>query len=255
MGLRRLVQTRVDLGDKAPITEALVDIQVVGPEDVGLPELRRFNEGSEARWPKVHTQLQWANQLHLEGATNTSTLTSKHGVRGFVFLSEDGKEVVQVRRDGFTFSRLHPYTSWADLRAGASEAWSRYRELARPSAVRRIGLRYINRLHLPAGPLELQEWFRLQPSTPDELGPLSDLLLRVVLRHPDDARYAALVTLGTAPPEADNASAFLLDVDTWVEQELPSDDGLWSTLDDLREFKNDVFFGSLTPTTLDRLQQ
>jgi uncharacterized protein (TIGR04255 family) len=162
---------------------------------------------------------------------------------------------VQVRRDGFTFSLLSPYTSWNDLRTKTIAAWSRYVELAAPTGVRRLGLRYINRLTLPAADLRLEDWFRLHPVAPDVFGPLSDLLLRLAVHHPDDADYVALATLGSTPAESPETITFVLDVDTWVQRQLPADEALWGLLDDLHEFKNDVFFGSLTPATLERIRQ
>jgi uncharacterized protein (TIGR04255 family) len=42
---------------------------------------------------------------------------------GYAFTSQAGVEIVQVRIDGFTFSRLHPYTSWDSFSAEARQLW------------------------------------------------------------------------------------------------------------------------------------
>jgi uncharacterized protein (TIGR04255 family) len=177
-------------------------------------------------------------------------------VRGFVFQDEPRKRVVQVRRDGFTFSRLAPYETWETLRDDANVAWKRYVEIVAPTAATRVAVRYINRLNLPAGELQLSDWFALRPEAPEQLGPLTDLLIRVVFTHPDNPSYTAVVTLGTAPPDGSSAgAAFLFDIDTWVERKHDIDGEIWNTLEDLRVYKNDVFYGSLTSAVIERLKK
>lgn len=255
MALRQLVNYREDFGAKAPITEALIDVQVTPSADLSLDALRRFNEPLAAEYPHVRTQTEWAGQLRVEVAGTASTMTSRHGVRGFVFLDEEQRLVVQVRRDGFTFSRLEPYQSWDALRAAAKTAWARYVEVARPTAVRRVALRYINRLNLPGGELQLPDWFRLHPNAPPGLGTMSDVLVRLALRHPDEPDIVALTTLGTAPSVIAGEAGFLLDIDVWLVREMQVNAAILDILEDLHEYKNDVFFGSLTEQTFQRIRQ
>lgn len=255
MALRRLITHRESFGQKAPIIEALVDLRVEVGHDLQLERLREFNATLSTAYPKVQTQTEWAGQVRLEPESNSSTVTSTHRVRGFVFRSEDDREVVQVRRDGFTFSLLPPYTKWSDLRDKANRAWERYVELVQPSAITRVAHRCINRISLPHDRLELDKWFKLHPATPPELGELTDLLVRVALRHPVDHRIVALATLGSAPPHPDvKESAFLFDIDIWNEGQRPVDATVWSLLDDLHEYRNDVFFGSLTDATYQEIR-
>lgn len=250
MPLRRLISHREPFGPKAPITEALVDLRVQVGTELQLERLREFNATLGNAYPKVQTQTEWAGQVRLEPESNSSTVTSTHRVRGFVFRSEDDREVVQVRRDGFTFSLLPQYTQWSDLRDKAKRAWERYVELVAPSAITRTAHRCINRISLPPGPLELEDWFKLHPTTPPELGDLSDLLVRVAIQHPDDKTIVALATLGSAPAQVGvEESAFLFDIDIWNASPRSVNDEIWDLLADLHEYRNDVFFGSLTDAT------
>jgi uncharacterized protein (TIGR04255 family) len=255
LALRRLVTYRESFGAKAPITEALVDIHVQTPPNLSLEALRSFNEAFTATYPEVRTQTEWAGQIRIEPDAHSSTLTSRHGVRGYVFLDALQKRVIQVRRDGFTFSRLAPYDSWESLREEAKVAWRRYVEITRPVSARRVALRYINYLSLPAGELQLPDWFRLHSSTPDELGSLTEMLIRIAFQHPDDPSYAALVTLGSAPPKNPPESGFLFDIDARVTRDFGLDESIWNALEDLHEYKNDVFFGSLTEDTFARIRR
>jgi uncharacterized protein (TIGR04255 family) len=246
--LRRLVAPRENFGDKAPITEALIDIRATIGPDVSLDALKAFAEPWPSDFPQMRTQTQWAGQIRVDAAS--ASVTGEHGVRGFVFLDETGRHVVQVRRDGFTYSKLHPYAKWEDLRDRAKALWQRYREVAAPLQVVRVGVRYINRLKLPAGLVQLPEWFGIHPVLAPELGPMSEFLVRVVVPHPDDKAFVGLVTLATDPPEPpDETPGVLVDVEVWVDGQFQLDDeSIWETLEDIREYKNDLFFGTLKDT-------
>ena len=52
--------------------------------------------------------------------------------------------VAQFTRNGFVFSRLKPYEGWETFEAEAKRLWCIYRELAEPSEVQRLGVRFIN---------------------------------------------------------------------------------------------------------------
>jgi uncharacterized protein (TIGR04255 family) len=247
-----LIKHRRDFGHKAPITEALIDIQASVPQDISLDSLRAFNETLQ-RFSTVHTQTEWAGQFKVDGA-DSSTMTTRHGVRGFLFVSDDEKNVVQARRDGFTFSRLYPYEGWDALRDEAKELWKRYVAVSGATGVRRLAVRYINRLPMPSEQVVLGEWLNLHPRLPAGLGPMADFLLRVVLPHPENHAYQAIVTQGTAPPEDDRGPGIMFDIDVFAAFELGSDDPqVWSILEDLRQYKNDVFFGTITNDTERRL--
>jgi uncharacterized protein (TIGR04255 family) len=60
------------------------------------------------------------------------------------------------------------------------------------------------------------------------------------------------VTQGTTQPTVEGrANAIVLDIDCWMQRACdPSGDEIWSVLEDLREFKNDFFFGIMTEDAL-----
>jgi len=246
-----LVARRKDFGDKAPITEALLDIQVSTPEDLDLEDLRDLAVPLGERYPTNRLQSQFESQIRVEqqGQADPSVVTT-HAVRGFSFFSPAEDRVVQARRDGYSFSKLHPYDTWDELRSEAREIWTLYRAAARPTTVHRLAVRYTNRIPLPAEPVQLQEWFNLHPETPEQLGPMTEFLIRTVVRHPANPDYRAILTLATHPPEPKGPAAIMLDIDVFALVDVdPASDLIWDTLEDLRVFKNDVFFGTITPKT------
>lgn len=88
------------------------------------------------------------------------------------------------------------------------------------------------------------------------LGELTSLLVRVAMRHPHDPTIVALATLGSAPARPGvQESPFLFDIDVWKEGSGPADASVWGVLEDLHEYRNDVFFGSLTAATCEELRK
>jgi uncharacterized protein (TIGR04255 family) len=134
----------------APITEAVIDLRVEVPADLGLKNLRDVlaEDAEMERYPSKEALLLEGVQFARsgDGASTTSTLRQEIGVR---FHSTDGKYVFQARRDGFTLSRLSPYENWASFRTEARRLWNLYRATARPTRVLRAALRYINRINIP----------------------------------------------------------------------------------------------------------
>ena len=252
--MRKLVDHRRDFGPKAPITEALVDIRTKTPDDLELDELRGFVTPLSQRYTTSKLQTHFESHIRVEGGQPTPTVVARHAARGFSFFTANQDRVVQARRDGYTFSKLPPYESWAELKNEATELWVRYKEVARPETVDRVAVRYINRIPLPKEGIKVEEWFDLHPNAPETLGPMREFLVRIAVTHPDNPQYRAVVTQATQPRAEDGALAMILDIDVFTIVDLnPESEEIWQTLDELRVFKNDVFFGTITKKTEESL--
>ena len=229
-----------------------MDIQVSQGKEVDLGDLKEFGARFPGRFPESGMQMQYESQLRLEGGQTGPSVTTRHGIRGFIFFGPSKDRVVQVRRDGFGFSKLHPYESWEKLREEARELWAHYVECCRPTSVQRLAVRYINKLPLPEGQVELPEWVKVHPEIPDEFGPMEEFLVRFAMRHPVAKDHRAVTMLAAQP--ANEGLSVVFDIDVFSEVDLePEANRVWTTLDDLREFKNDVFFGTITKAMEERL--
>ncbi len=85
------------------------------------------------------------------------------GVQALQFLQLDEKQLVQVRAEGFAFNRLAPYSTMDDYLGEIRRTFSAFVDLTSPLQLRRIKLRYINRLPLPAvnGRVEVEEYLNV----------------------------------------------------------------------------------------------
>lgn len=170
---------------------------------------------------------------------------------GYVMRSHEEALVVQARLDGFTVNKLTPYVSWKSLTDDARVLWKQYIEVAHPIKVRRLAVRYTNRLELQPG-----TDFKESLLTVPELAPglpqgLPEFLMRLVIPHPSGV--TAIVTEMSEPVKPDSEVApIILDIDVFREVELPAkfEEGIWGVLSQLRAYKNLIFFQTLTPALL-----
>jgi uncharacterized protein (TIGR04255 family) len=159
--------------------------------------------------------------------------------------------IAQFRIDGFTFSKLEPYTTWDAVFAEASRLWQRYVEIAAPLEVSRIAVRYINRLKLP-GPATLGRYLEAPPVLPKPIPQaVREFLTRVVVV--DEARRASAILVQALEASLDPAVVpVLLDIDAFREGALsPQDGDIPVYFEQLRQLKNDIFFASITEETVE----
>lgn len=236
---------------KPPITEAILDFRVRPGPDIRLEELAKAAAELSVDYPR--SEEAWLVEGSFAFSTESANAVSSSSRRanGYFLHSRDGKQVGQFRLDGFTFSRLAPYTSWEDVAPEALRLWELYAALAKPETLYRIAVRYINHISLPEAPTELEQILTCAPRIPVELPQfMTGFLSRVLVPLPLANTHTSVVQAMDLPPAAPS-NTLLLDVDVFCGQELPlSTDALRPLFEQLREFKNKAFFGSLKEETV-----
>lgn len=229
----------------APITEALVDIRAKLPSSVDLGRLAAFHDSIREHYPDRQERTSWQASVAL--APTGASLQSVGRPDGFLFRSRDGRQIVQVRLDGFTFSRLRPYKDWERFRADARHLWEKYLELATPENVSRLALRYINRIELPLPFRDFREYILTAPEVAPTLPQgLVAFFMRLVV--PADPPNAVAIITETIEEASESALPLIFDIDVYREGSYtPENPEVWEIIESLRDFKNRVFFDSLTP--------
>jgi len=234
---------------KAPIVEAIVDLRVKAAPGLDARSLEAVHGQIKDRFPKLERfQVQQA-LFSLSPASRPEVVTTELGLQGFVFKSEDEREIAQFRVDGFTFSRLKQYTSWREVVDAALDLWKRYISLASPLAVTRVALRYVNRIQL--GDLPLDQYLTVGPRIPPGLPDVvTGFLNRMFIADRNTDRHA-IITQVLEPRVSNAPQNLLLDIDVYNEFKDAAAtsldfNGIVKSLDRLHDFKNQVFFASLT---------
>jgi uncharacterized protein (TIGR04255 family) len=239
---------------RAPITEAIIDFRVKARKDLDPQAFLSLRAELAGVFPEVEERRGVETTFQLVVSEGLTPQTRDLGLHAVFYKSADAKNVAQFRVDGFTFNRLKPYTSWAQILPLALWLWRRYAETARPELVTRIALRYINHIRLPSTLRSFETYLTAPPRIPRELPQtISGFLSRVVL-HDVQAELAATLTQALEGDLTTTTSTVILDIDAYRVADLqPADRGIDDTLRALHDFKNRIFFSSVTEETVSLL--
>jgi uncharacterized protein (TIGR04255 family) len=231
----------------APITEALIDIQVTPREGLTFAELKGAIEAADSGYyvRSPISEGSFAFALAPEGKPQTAAESAQVGLR---LHSADEKYVAQFRLTGFTLSRLPPYEKWENLVDEARRLWAVYLERLAPRRVVRIATRFINNLQLPLEPgASFQIYVNKLIDVPDEAPQAVEAFFQRV-RLVDTASGARVIlTLALDGMVAGKPAPVILDVDAFIAAKKdPMNGELWAVLERLRELKNRSFFGTIT---------
>jgi uncharacterized protein (TIGR04255 family) len=235
----------------APITEALIDIQVAPRDGLTFTGLQDSISAPEFGYyvKSPISEGTFGFMLTSDGAQpQTTAQAAQIGLR---LHSQDEKYVVQCRLSGFTLSRLPPYEEWPNLIREARRVWAVYTERLVPKRVTRVATRFINNLQLPMGHGgSYQEYLNKFVDVPDEAPQaVASFFQRFQLIDVSSDSHVVLTLALDNTPQGGRVPV-ILDVDAFrvTDLELSSPD-LWDILERLRELKNRCFFGTITEAT------
>jgi len=233
----------------APIREAIIDLKVAPAVD--LTKLEALFESLKKTFPKQ--ELMRLATFGLEfGPLELRPSRIEGTVHGRRLVSADERYIVQLRVDGFTFSRLPPYEKWEVMREAAKPLWEKFLEHSGAAKVTRAAVRYINVLDLPIPINDFKDYLCAPPEIPQSLPQdLGGFFSRIVIVHRElDA--AAVVTQALETSFEDKVQV-ILDIDVFREAKqrdwAVNDPSVWDTLERMRNFKNQIFFESITEKT------
>ena len=235
---------------KAPIVEAVIDIRTRAMAEFEESSVRTFLETKLNGYAFLDSQREFRHQLQVKIGNPPSQKFDDLGLKGVRFRSADEKHIAQFNRDGLVFSRMPFYTDWQQLAEEGLKLWTVFKELAQPGEIRRIGLRFINRLVLPEGELKFEDYMQPAPAPPEGMDlPFKNFMHRDMLAVPGHPYAITVIRTIQAPPHSGGPGvALILDIDvsTIQEFELLDDTKLKNCLNEMRWLKNKVFFGSIT---------
>ncbi|MBM3883910.1 MAG: TIGR04255 family protein [Verrucomicrobia bacterium] len=232
---------------RAPIVEALVDLRVKTRADFDIATVPSLHEQLQPTYARKEEMRAMELSLVQAPGKPPEQRCRDLGKHGFRFLTQDGVQIVQFRRDGFTFNRLAPYTCWEEVFGEASRLWKGYESVVPCEEVTRIAVRYINRLLLPLGPRDLSAFLVAPPPIPKDLNVVPGAFLSRVTVHPPEGSLAAHVTQALRSGAIEEKTPVILDIDAFETGAFPPrSDALLPRFAALRKLKNEIFFSSLT---------
>lgn len=233
---------------KAPIVEAILDIQIRIQDDLKVQDFDSVCAAISEQYPDKKKRYKLEGEIEFkEGRQSTRT---EQSVYGYVLTSQDQKQIVQLRLDGYTFSRLKPYETWDKFFNEAKRLWGEYKKAVTAPEIMRIALRYINKLEIPLPIADFSEYLTAPPTVPTGVPQIvASFLTRVVVSN-SEINSTAIITqaLEQTTPEI---LPIILDIDVFKREPkgINEEEEMWDIFRKLRHFKNDIFFKSTTDKT------
>ena len=243
--MKRYGLSDVEIFPKAPIVEAIIGFEMGYLDDL-VSSAKSFHSQIANRYPSI--EFQQENRTRSVSGPEPGSSGSSAEPSGVLFRSEDELWAVHLTRRFFNVHRLKPYEGWESFKAEAETLWKFFQDCFDPETVTRINLRYLNRIDLPLRFHDFSEYFR----TYLELAPaidtgLSSFLLRFALNDPAISADA-LVTLTFEPATTGESTIpVVFDIDVFRRGDFGlGAEAIWGTASQLREYKDRIFFESLT---------
>ena len=234
---------------KAPIKEALIDIKVELPPDVRFEDLQTLKTRL-TEYPQEETRSLGQATFQFGPVVQADAQQKPWAL---IYRNQTNNQILQVRLDGFTFSRLEPYQDWEHLRDEAKRLWVIYRDLVHPKKIARVAVRYVNQLDIVGERVEPEEYLNTFPQIPATLPPelrdFGPFLLNLRMHQPD-LKGTLVINEGNVPPKSPDTVSIVLDLDLQVENPpVETEQELWAFFEKLRERKNLYFEACITEKT------
>jgi uncharacterized protein (TIGR04255 family) len=242
---------------KAPIVEAVVDIDCDLPPVVDIDPLDAAGKAAFGdRYPQAQRRMLSEHEV-LMAPGQPLAVNSREGLQALLYGTEDGKQLVQMRPNGFSFNRLAPYSTLDEYLPEIERTWRLFVALARPLVCRAVRMRYINRIELPLadGKVDLEKYIKLARKTADDQRlVLAGLFDQQALMEPATGNQATIVFATQAP--ASDRLPVIFDITATKPGDIdPGDWGaILGTIGSLRDLKNLIFRNSLEQECLNLFQ-
>ena len=248
--------------ERAPVVEALIDFRVKPKLGLTAQDLAKIYDTIKGTYPTTKLISRLHAELHVEVKDGVAvgkeparpTASATH--MGFRYESKDGLYVMQAQLEGFTLSRLKPYERWESLIEESKKLWDLYVVIANPTSITRVATRYINRLEIPLPLKDFSEYLTVPPEMPEGSPQLvSEFLSRMVAHDPASGASMVFTQAMEGQQTSENILPVILDFDVFKEGSFDVDsNSYWELLAKFRGLKNDAFFGSVTPKSLELLK-
>lgn len=231
----------------APITEALLDIRVNVAEDKNLSSLDPFSEAVAPLFPEKEIRKFFRGGIEIKEDEPPEFTDKSSEPIGYVYRNLQEAKALQARIDGFSFSKLKPYENWPSLRDEAKDYWSLYCDICQPISVNRLALRYINKIEIPLPIRDFRDFILTSPEISQGIPQgILDMFFRVVI--PDEkSNLISIITSTIDAGEDEKILPYIFDIDSSASCDFPIESNdIWNLFEELREFKNRIFFLSIT---------
>jgi uncharacterized protein (TIGR04255 family) len=235
---------------RPPITEAVIDIRIENP--LTPAELQKLKGRFSRQYPNSEEQIDWNVGFGPDATGRLVTQTTEIG-RWYKLTSDDQADILALRNQNLSTSRLSPYQGWDAFFAVAKKNYQIWRRTTGYKPIARIATRYINRVDIPAEEFDrygIEGYFVIAPALPAERR-ASQFFTQATFKV-EEIDATAIFNFGSVPSPLLDHVSFVLDTDLYRDDAIPTRGmELWAMISKFREYKNSIFEDSLTDRARD----
>ncbi len=218
-----------------PITEAVIDIRLTEAlsnfDDISPKLIEEFAES----YPKKRE----IRELQVQFKNNDTDIPIPSNKRlGYRLESQEGKYILQLKKDGLTLSNVGAYVGWDIFVVEFRDIWAKFDKEILGSNICRVAVRYINNFTLSKKHEDYyKKWTTVKIN--DEANIKKSSLAYLI----EQDKFKTIVKIDTS--ENNNGKyEILLDIDAFCEKEFSREE-VEGVLTQLRRLKNDFFFTNI----------
>jgi uncharacterized protein (TIGR04255 family) len=149
-----------------PIAEVFCEFRFIPskPWDSNIPEIlyKKIKKDFPERQQKTTFDIRFESK---NGGIEHKAIM----VPRMLFGRSDKTAVIQIAADLLLINHLKPYPTWEGFKPLIFNNLEKYKEIAKPKGLNRIGLRYINKIDFNNSNIELKDYFNISPLIPKKL--------------------------------------------------------------------------------------
>ena len=232
-----------------PIEEAVCAIYFLPPKEQDFFAPARFYEKVRKTYAgKPTARIGPPSQLQVQQGPQGFQLAVGQEPGKIFFPDEEGTRLVALGMNSLSIHVLRPYPGWDDFRKRIASALQAFEKVSAPKGIRKIELRYINKIELVQEGVGPNEYVTAGVVLPKEL-PLkvSGFFGRAESVY-EDRPMQLSVTVASVESSNPKAEAFLLDLEVkqeWSEKPLSMADAI-DEIDELRLRERIAFESCIT---------
>jgi uncharacterized protein (TIGR04255 family) len=175
-------------------------------------------------------------------------ISVRHAVAAVQVPDKNNTKLLSIGPDVLSIHVMRPYPNWEGFKPLIESGLKAYAEVTKPAGIRRIGVRYINRLEYPIpalGPEALVESYPAVHEPAEQ--ELHGFISRVEMTY-KNRPFRLVRTFASARAEKEDHGSLLLDLDaigTWEGQVLSVEQSM-PVVDELRDVERAAFEAFIT---------
>lgn len=234
---------------RAPIAEAVIDFRVFSQHPWNPDKLKNSIKEIFPKAKKIEATNEFIYKVSLSGEPPKE---ERIGCVGYKILCENERHIVQFNQKGFVLSWVKDYKDWPSFVDQVEIYWKMYCDLLFPDEVKRIGVRFINKMVIKNEPPSLKEYYIYPPSEKQiDDWDLTNFLHKESFVVPQTQYKVTLIKTISRDPKGLN-KAVIFDSDVYVVQSISC---AWGSLSEhlcnIRDIKNKAFFGNIVKTKIE----